>query len=465
MARNKHPEETVNLILDVALALFFEKGYDNTSIQDIIDGLGGLTKGAVYHHFKSKEDILSAALDRDNQALFDELRRIRDDGRMTGAEKLQALFAASITGPQMDMWAKAAPDVDPVKNARLLGLQYQAVLQETVPDFVLPIVEQGVRDGSIQTDHPREFSEVIVLLANLWVSPMFRSATAEELRARVDYYLDIVKALGGLLFGLFGIEPVVFVSGAAFAVSAVLIVTVVRIPRDAIERSGVGVVRTVANDIVESFAFLRHERTVILKVIFLVAGINVTLTAFILIGAPVVITQILGLPNQYMGFAEGALALGGLAGGVSVGVFAERLRLSRAPLFLLVAALGLLPIAVVLGVPMDAMLAYGIVVAGLFVSMACATMFSIQAISFVQLETPGYLVGKVIALTMSLANCAQPVGPLIYGGLFDALRGNLVPVALGTAAVAFVIGLVTFRVLKKGLAELQAAVPGAADAR
>ena len=45
MARNKHPEETVNLILDVALALFFEKGYDNTSIQDIIDGLGGLTKG------------------------------------------------------------------------------------------------------------------------------------------------------------------------------------------------------------------------------------------------------------------------------------------------------------------------------------------------------------------------------------------------------------------------------------
>ena len=77
----------MNLILDVALALFFEKGYDNTSIQDIIDGLGGLTKGAVYHHFKSKEDILSAALDRDNQALFDELRRIRDDGCMTGAER------------------------------------------------------------------------------------------------------------------------------------------------------------------------------------------------------------------------------------------------------------------------------------------------------------------------------------------------------------------------------------------
>lgn len=262
--------------------------------------------------------------------------------------------------------------------------------------------------------------------------------------------------LGGLLFGLFGIEPVVFVSGVAFALSTLVIVAFVRIPRDAVERSSVGVVRTVVNDIAESFSFLRHERTVILKVIFLVAGINLTLTAFILIGAPVTITQILGLPNQYMGFAEGAMALGGLAGGISVGVFAKRLKLSSAPLFLLVSALGLLPIAVVLGVPMDAMAAYGMVVAGLFVSMACATMFSIQAISFVQLETPGHLVGKVIALTMSLANCAQPIGQLVYGGLFDTLRGNLVPVAVGTAAAAFVIGLITFRVLKKGLADLPA---------
>lgn len=262
--------------------------------------------------------------------------------------------------------------------------------------------------------------------------------------------------LGGLLFGLFGIEPVVLVSGVAFALSAVIIVLFVRIPRDAVERSHVGVVRTVVNDIAESFSFLCHERMVILKVIFLVAGINVTLTAFILIGAPVIVTQILGLPNQYMGFAEGAMALGGLAGGISVGVFAKRLNLSRAPLFLLIAALGLVPIAVVLGVPMDVMVAYGIMVVSLFIAMACATVFSIQAISFVQLETPGHLVGKVIALTMSLANCAQPVGQLIYGGLFDALRGNLVPVALGTATAAFLIGLATFRVLKDGLAQLPA---------
>ena len=41
MARNKHPEETVRRILDVAFRLFMEKGYEHTSIQDMIDELGG----------------------------------------------------------------------------------------------------------------------------------------------------------------------------------------------------------------------------------------------------------------------------------------------------------------------------------------------------------------------------------------------------------------------------------------
>ena len=64
MARNKHPEETINLILDVAFRRFMEKGYEHTSIQDIIDHLGGLSKGAIYHHIKSKEHILVAVTDR-----------------------------------------------------------------------------------------------------------------------------------------------------------------------------------------------------------------------------------------------------------------------------------------------------------------------------------------------------------------------------------------------------------------
>ena len=63
MARNKHPEETVAKILDVSMRLFTEQGYEHTTIQDIVDALG-MSKGAIYHHFKGKEEILLAIADR-----------------------------------------------------------------------------------------------------------------------------------------------------------------------------------------------------------------------------------------------------------------------------------------------------------------------------------------------------------------------------------------------------------------
>ena len=53
MARNKYPEVTVEKILEVSQRLFLTNGYDNTTIQDIVEELGGLTRGAIYHHFKS----------------------------------------------------------------------------------------------------------------------------------------------------------------------------------------------------------------------------------------------------------------------------------------------------------------------------------------------------------------------------------------------------------------------------
>ena len=56
MPRNKYPEQTVEKILDAAAQLFLQKGYQNTTLQDIIDATK-LSKGAVYHHFKSNDEI------------------------------------------------------------------------------------------------------------------------------------------------------------------------------------------------------------------------------------------------------------------------------------------------------------------------------------------------------------------------------------------------------------------------
>lgn len=196
MARNKHPQETVEKILDVAQELFLRKGYDNTSIQDIIDRLGGLTKGAIYHHFKSKEDIFYAMLNRANEEMTRQLFAIRDDPHRTGAQKLQALLEASAPGSQLDIWSGAAPSSDPAKNGRLLGMEYQSILAEIAPVYIRPIIEEGVRDGSIVTEYPKELAEVLMLLGNLWASPMFYETTEDEMRRRIEYFLVIAESLG-----------------------------------------------------------------------------------------------------------------------------------------------------------------------------------------------------------------------------------------------------------------------------
>ena len=196
MSRHKYPEETVARILDVAMALFLEKGYEKTTIQDIVDGLDGLTKGAIYHHFKSKEEILDAALERADAAAFKRYDEIVKDRSMTGIEKLQAMLDASAQSEQMDLAPRVVADADPVRNARLLGLMYRSIFEEVVPRYIEPIVRQGMEDGTIRTEQPREMAEVVVLLATLWVAPLFCSMTAERLEARMRFYLGMLGAMG-----------------------------------------------------------------------------------------------------------------------------------------------------------------------------------------------------------------------------------------------------------------------------
>lgn len=194
MARNKHPEETVNLILDVAFRLFMEKGYEHTSIQDIIDHLGGLSKGAIYHHFKSKDDILVAVTERITAESNDMLTVIRDRTDLTGREKLKMIFKESILRPVQDDIFTVAPDFS--KNPRLLFRIFHETVKEVAPDYILPIIEQGRSDGTIQTDYPAALAELIICVANIWMNPMIFDNTAEESYGKFMVFRQMMQGFG-----------------------------------------------------------------------------------------------------------------------------------------------------------------------------------------------------------------------------------------------------------------------------
>ncbi|MCI8514419.1 MAG: TetR/AcrR family transcriptional regulator [Lachnospiraceae bacterium] len=194
MARNKNPEETVHLILDVAYRLFMEKGYEYTSIQDIIDRLGGLSKGAIYHHFKSKEDILIAVTDKmtseSNQLLAD----IRDRTDLNGKEKLKAIFKESINRPIQNEIFAVAPNFH--NNSKLLFSLLNETVETGAPDYILPIIKQGLSDGSIQTDYPEQLAELILLTANVWMNPMIFDNTVEETFGKFMIFKQMMLGFG-----------------------------------------------------------------------------------------------------------------------------------------------------------------------------------------------------------------------------------------------------------------------------
>ena len=182
MARNKYPEETVQKILEVSLKLFLEKGYDKTTMQDIVDNLGGLSKGAIYHHFKSKEDIFIAA----SEYLFSQdpsnrWAEIRDDPKLTAIEKARGLFLSSFR----DKAESAFRDIAPTQAAmpRFLVSRIKHSVEDSAPGYLGPIFEQWAAEGGLQTAFPGELAQVMLLLVNIWMdASVFPVSDADFLR-------------------------------------------------------------------------------------------------------------------------------------------------------------------------------------------------------------------------------------------------------------------------------------------
>lgn len=198
MSRNKYPELTVEKILDVSKTLFLTKGYEETTIQDIVNELGGLSKGAIYHHFKSKEDILRALESR----IFEENNPFLSVERETGLTGLQKLQKAIILNQEnqtkQDNNQITKKFIPLLKNPHILASMLESNRKYLSPYF-LKLMEEGVSDGSIQTKYAKELSELIPLL-EIWLMPSVYPASEEELFNKIFFIKELFEHMGVSLF-------------------------------------------------------------------------------------------------------------------------------------------------------------------------------------------------------------------------------------------------------------------------
>lgn len=186
--------------------------------------------------------------------------------------------------------------------------------------------------------------------------------------------------------------------------------------------SGKRILCGVKEDMKERIWFLRKKRPVFICICFMIAGLNLFLSSMITIGIPVIIVERFSMADQLLGVTQGLLAVGGMIGGLFTVVFAKILRPGKAWVFLLLCAFS----ACVKGAGMLLaeqlrFLKYLILSGTGLLVMIFSTMFSIQMLAVVHIQTPAELTGKVVACIMAFIMCAQPAGQLLYGLLFEKI--------------------------------------------
>ncbi|MCO7120408.1 TetR/AcrR family transcriptional regulator [Ihubacter massiliensis] len=193
MSRNKYPEVTVNRILDSATKLFLQKGYEKTTIQDIVNDLGDLSKGAIYHHFSSKEDIIQAVGERMYANVdFASMFKGRED-QLTGLEKLKEICLTCMTSVQQHQLMEAVPDY--YHNPKFLAQEVFESVKHS-PQMLLPYIEEGVEDGSITVSQPKEAAEVFLLLINIWINPLVFHETRAAFTEKVRFLKTLLDQIG-----------------------------------------------------------------------------------------------------------------------------------------------------------------------------------------------------------------------------------------------------------------------------
>lgn len=265
----------------------------------------------------------------------------------------------------------------------------------------------------------------------------------------------IGPVLGGVIYSAYGLGPVLWVCTVCFIMSAVMEIFI-KIPFQKQTSDG-GILKIARTDFAESIRFIRKEKPVIGKALLVVCGINLFLSAMLIVALPYLVTEVLNLEasqaNRLYGFAEGALAAGGLAGGIGAAIFADKLAIRKSGSLVIACAVCVFPISAALILFSSAMINYIVITVCCFVIMVFSTIFTVQMLSFIQTETPQNLIGKVIAVILTVSMCAQPLGNALYGVLFEICEGYEYAVVLFSGIVSLMIAINTRNIFKRLSAE------------
>lgn len=197
MARpvKKSSEQWKSEIMSAAGELFLSKGYEETTVTDIMEKVGG-AKGMFYRCFDSKEEVMQAIGDKmffENNP-FDAIKKRTD---LNGLQKIRELLVLNQSDTERDnLNAQAIPIL---KDPRILQTAIEANKRILTPLW-FELLEEARMDGSIQTEYTKELSELLPLV-NFWLMPSIYPATTEEIQHKYLFVIEVLAKMGLPIMG------------------------------------------------------------------------------------------------------------------------------------------------------------------------------------------------------------------------------------------------------------------------
>lgn len=193
MSKEYNSQATIETILSVSAKLFLEKGFDKTSMMDIAK-TAGISKGAIYHHFQSKDEIIKSVTERQAQAVKDVMENfLSETYSLSGKEQLQLILERNFENQK-------AHYLDDVMSIRMKSAEFVLSYMQSCVNkdsaFVSEIIKRGIADGSLVTNSPDECAEVFLLLLNVWCDPAVFNCNGEKLSSRLKFLQYLMKSIG-----------------------------------------------------------------------------------------------------------------------------------------------------------------------------------------------------------------------------------------------------------------------------
>ncbi len=249
----------------------------------------------------------------------------------------------------------------------------------------------------------------------------------------------IAPMLGGVLYAMLGLKPVMYASVVCFFITA-LFECFIKLSYQRIQNQG-GVLQIVKQDFLSSMQYITKEQTSISKMLLLTALSRFFVMGITIVGLPFLVRTVLGFNPKYYGAAESALAVATILGSIAAGVLAEKLKIHKLSVLLATLGIFIIPAGIVFFLPVNAMIKYGVTVVSFCGMQAFISIFSIFAVSLIQQRTPNHLIGKVMAYTSTVTLCVQPIGQIVYGFLFDRFYSAVYFVLVPTGIIVCIVGL------------------------